>query len=72
MDSKIKEIKRIRRKNNIRLKRFKRLRKALKLKEFKIIRRGLNNIKELERIEEEERNIANSSEVPFNLITILE
>ena len=72
LDSKIKEIKRIRRKNDTRLERFKRLREALKLKKFKIIRRGLNNIEELERIEEEERNAAGSSEIPFNPITIFE
>ena len=72
MDSKIKEIKRIRYKNDTRLKRFERLYKALKLKEFEIIRRSLNNIKELEYIEEEERKASSSSEIPFNPIIIFE
>ena len=72
MDSKIKEIKRIRRKNDARLERFKRLRKALKSKEFEIIRRGLDNIKELEHIEKEKRKITNSFKVPFDLIIIFE
>ena len=72
MDSKIREIKRIRRKNNARLERFKRLCKALKSKEFEIIYRGLDNIEELERIEKEERNAASSSEVPFDPIIVFE
>ena len=37
-----------------------------------MIRRGLNNIEDLERIEEEERNAAGSPEVPFDPITALE
>ena len=37
-----------------------------------MIRRGLDNIEELERIEKEERDAAGSSEVPFNLIITLE
>ena len=55
-----------------RMERFKRLRKVLKERKLKIIRRGLNNIEELERIEKEKRNAAGSSEVPFNLIIALE
>ena len=55
-----------------RMERFKRLRKVLKKRKLEIIRRGLDNIEELERIEKEERNAAGSSEVPFNLITMLE
>ena len=37
-----------------------------------MIRRGLNNIEDLKRIEEEERNIIGSSEVPFDPVTALE
>ena len=72
LNSKIKEIKRIRRENDARLKRFERLRKALKSKEFEIIRRGLNDIKELKRVEEEKRKAINSSEILFDPITIFE
>ena len=55
-----------------RIERFKRLRKVLKERKLEMIRRRLDNIKKLERIEEEERNAAGSSEVPFNPITIFE
>ena len=55
-----------------RIERFKRLRKVFKERKLEIIRRGLNNIKELERIEKEERNAAGSFEVPFDLIITLE
>ena len=55
-----------------RIERFKRFREVLKERELEIIRRRLDNIEELERIKEEERNIAGSSEVPFNPITIFE
>ena len=55
-----------------RMERFKRLRKVLKERKLEIIRRGLDNIKELERIEKEERNAAGSSKVPFDPITIFE
>ena len=55
-----------------RIERFKRLRKVLKERKLEMIRRRLDNIKKLERIEEEERNAAGSSEVPFNLIIIFE
>ena len=54
------------------MERFKRLRKVLKERKLEIIRRGLNNIKELERIKKEERNAAGSSEIPFDPITALE
>ena len=37
-----------------------------------MIRRNLDNIEELKRIEEEERKAAGSSEVPFDPITVLE
>ena len=56
----------------IRIKRFKRLRKVLKEHKLEIIRRGLNNIEELERVEKEKRDAAGSSEVPFDLIIIFE
>ena len=55
-----------------RIERFKRLRKVLKERKLEIIRRRLNNIKELERIEKEERNTTSSSEIPFDPITIFE
>ena len=55
-----------------RIKRFKRLRQVLKERKLEIIRRGLDNIKELERIEKEERNAVDSSEVPFDPIVIFE
>ena len=53
-----------------RIKRFKRLRKVLKERKLEIIRRKLDNIKELERAEEKERNAAGSSEVLFNPIIV--
>ena len=37
-----------------------------------MIRRGLNNIEDLKRIEEEERSAAGLSEVPFDPVTALE
>ena len=37
-----------------------------------MIRRGLNNIEDLERIEEEERSAAGLSEIPFDPIIALE
>ena len=55
-----------------RIERFKRLREVLKEYKLEMIRYRLDNIEELERIEKEERNIASSSEVPFNLIIIFE
>ena len=55
-----------------RIERFKRLREVLKERKLEMIRRGLDNIKELERIEKEKRNTIGSSEVPFDPITILE
>ena len=55
-----------------RIERFKRLRKVLKERKLEIIRRKLDNIKELERIEKEERNATGSSEIPFDLIIVFE
>ena len=55
-----------------RIERFKHFRKVFKERKLEIIRRRLNNIEELKRIEEEKRNAAGSSEVPFNLIIIFE
>ena len=55
-----------------RIERFKRFRKVLKERKLEMIRRKLNNIKELERIEKEERNAAGSSEVPFDPIIVFE
>ena len=55
LDSKIRKIKEIRRKNNARLDRFERLRDSFKTRKAEVVRRGLDNIEELERIEEEER-----------------
>ena len=55
-----------------RMERFKRLRKVFKEYKLEIIRRGLDNIKELKRIKKEERDAAGSSEVPFDPITIFE
>ena len=54
------------------MERFKRFRKVLKERKLEIIRRNLNNIEELERIEKEECDAAGSSEIPFNPIIILE
>ena len=55
LDSEIRKIKEIRRKNNARLDRFERLRDSFKTRKVEVVRRGLNNIEELERIEEEKR-----------------
>ena len=59
-----------------RLKRFKRLRKALHEKELEMVRRGLDNIEELERIEDEERVAAQNAQWPSSIppdpITMLE
>ena len=55
LDSEIRKIKEIRYKNNARLNRFERLRDSFKAREAEVIRRGFNNIEELERIEEEKR-----------------
>ena len=55
-----------------RMERFERLREALGKREEDLIRRSLDNIEELERLEDEERAIRGSSEVPFNLIIALE
>ena len=72
LDSEIRKIKEIRRKNNVRLDRFERLRDSFKTRKAEVVRRGLNNIEELERIEEEERQSSGSAEIPFNPITVLE
>ena len=72
LDLEIRKIKEIRRKNNIRLDRFERLRNSFKARKVKVIRRGFNNIEELERIEDEERQSSGSAEVPFDLIIVLE
>ena len=55
-----------------RMERFERLREALSKREEDLIRRSLDNIEELERLEDEERAVRGSSEVPFNPITTLE
>ena len=55
-----------------RIKRFERFREALSKREKDLIRRGLDNIEELERLKDEERAARGSSEVPFNPITALE
>ena len=72
LDSEIQKSFKVIREAITRIERFKRLRKVLKEYKLEIIRRGLNNIEELERVKKEERNAAGSSEVPFNLITALE
>ena len=54
-----------------RMERFERLREALSKREEDLIRRSLDNIEELERLEDEERAARGSSEVPFNPITTL-
>ena len=55
-----------------RMERFERLREALSKREEDLIRRNLDNIEELERLEDKERAARGSSEVPFNLIIALE
>ena len=72
LDSEIQKSFNIMREAITRIERFKRLRKVLKERKLEIIRRGLDNIEELKRIEREERNAIGSSEVPFNLIIAFE
>ena len=72
LDSEIQKSFKVIRKAIARIKRFKRLREILKERKLEIIRYKLNNIEELERIKKEKRNIASSSEVPFNPIIIFE
>ena len=72
LNSEIRKIKEIRRKNNIQLDRFERLRNSFKAREAEVIHRSLDNIEELERIEDEERQSSGSAEVPFDPITVLE
>ena len=55
LNSEIRKIKEIRRKNNVRLDRFERLRNSFKARKAEVVRRGLNNIEELERLEDKER-----------------
>ena len=55
-----------------RIERFERFREALNKREKDLIRRGFNNIEELERLEDEKRAARGSSEVPFDPITALE
>ncbi len=59
-----------------RWKRFERLREVLKEKEIEMVRRGLDNIEELERVEDEERAVAQQaqrpSSVPPDPVTMLE
>ena len=71
-DLEIRKIKEIRRKNDIRLDRFERLRNSFKARKVEVIRRGLNSIEELDRIEDEERYSSGSAEIPFDPITIFE
>ena len=71
MEDKIKKIERIRRDNDARLKRFRRLRKTFYERKLKIVRRGIKNIKELERIEDEKRITRSSFKVPFDPVIIL-
>ena len=68
----IRRIKEIRRKNDARLARFERLQESLESHKLELIRRGIENIKELDRIEAEDRAAAGSSEVPFNPVIALE
>ena len=72
LDSEIQKSFKVMRETIARIKRFKRLRKVLKERKLEIIRRKLNNIEELERVKQEKRNIAGSSEIPFNPIITLE
>ena len=72
LDSEIQKSFEVMREAIARIERFKRLRKVLKERKLEMIRRKLDNIKELEHIEKEERNAAGSSEIPFNPITAFE
>ena len=72
LDSEIRKIKEIRRENNARLDRFERFCNSFKAREAEVVRRGFNNIKELERTEEEERQSSGSAEVPFDPIIAFE
>ena len=72
LDSEIQKSFEAMRKAIARMERFKRLRKILKERKLEMIRRGLDNIEELERIEKEERDAGGSSEIPFDPITALE
>ena len=72
LDSEIQKSFKAMREAMARMERFKRLRQVLKERELEMIRRGLDNIEELERIEKEERDTVGSSEVPFDPIAALE
>ena len=72
LDSEIQKSFKIMRKAIARIERFKRLREVLKERKLEMIRRSLDNIEELERIEQEKHNIAGSSEILFNPIITLE
>ena len=71
LEGKIKKLKQIRRDNDTRLERFRRLRKALYERELKMVYRDIENIKELERIEDEKRIARGSSKVPFDPVIAL-
>ena len=71
MEGKIERMEQIRRDNDARLERFKRLQKALYKRELEMVRRGIENIEELERIEDKKRVIRSSSKVPFDPVTAL-
>ena len=72
LENEIEKMEQIRRENDARLERFRRLRKALHERELEMVRRGVENIEELERIEDEERTARGSSEVSFDPVTALE
>ena len=72
LEGKIEKMEQIRRDNDARLERFKRLRKALYERELEIVRRGIKNIKELERIENEKRIARSSFKIPFDPVIALE
>ena len=72
LEGKIEKIEQIRRNNDTRLERFRRLRKALYEREFEIVRRNIKNIKELKRIEDEKRIARGSFKVPFDPVIALE
>ena len=71
LEGKIEKMEQIRRDNDARLERFRRLRKALYERKLEIVRRGIKNIEELERIEDEKRIARGSSKVPFDPVTAL-
>ena len=72
LEGKLQKSREAMRKAIARIERFERLREALSKREEDLIRRSLDNIEELERLEDEERAVRGSSEVPFDPITALE